>query len=80
MNRIRIKSDGTGAGTHIFLVNANGREEKVDGVRAVRWSVEGRTTATAVVDFSRVEVDVVGEVPALEQLAGVPETSDAAKP
>jgi hypothetical protein len=67
MNRIRIKSDGTGAGTAIFLVHADGREVKVDGVRAVCWSVEGRTTATAVVDFSHVEVDVIGD----ERIASV---------
>lgn len=59
--RIRIVSDGTPMGTHVF----DGEHELDPGsITDVAWSITARPPhlATATVTFRHVQVDVVGEL------------------
>lgn len=57
--KVKIISDGTALGTVVVADNG----EKVDGIRSVKWHVDVETQlATAVLEFTGVHVDVVGEV------------------
>lgn len=58
--KVRIVSDGTPFGTHVYAVDKDGVEVEVVGVVAVDWRGDCTRLAEAVISLTCVEADAIG--------------------
>lgn len=65
--RVKIVSDGTPRGTRVLVIDDQGAEHPLTGVRSVAWSMEVGGEATAQLGMVGVECDVASVLdPALD--------------
>lgn len=57
MEKIKIVSDGTPRGTHVFLPSG---EELKGCITKISWSITPKGFASAVIAFDGVELDAIG--------------------